>query len=65
MCLLVQNMEPNIHNNGGELFLSCIMFGCVFSHMNISEVSLSLSNLWFNRICIEKTLKLWDGGSPI
>ncbi len=55
-------MEPNIPSNGGEKILNCIMFGCVFSPMSTNEVSASLSNLWPNRICIEKIVKLWDGG---
>ncbi len=31
MCLLAQNMEPHILNNGGEFFLNYIMCGLLHS----------------------------------
>jgi len=37
MRLLVQNMEPNIFNNGGERILNCIMCGHALSPMNIMK----------------------------
>jgi hypothetical protein len=37
MCLLVQNMEPNIPNNGSEKISNYIMCGYVSSPMNTTK----------------------------
>ncbi len=37
MCLLAQNMEPNIFSNGGEIISNYIMCGCVSSPMSITK----------------------------
>jgi hypothetical protein len=34
VCSFIQNMEPNIPNNGGEKILNYIMFDLVFSSMS-------------------------------
>jgi len=62
MCLLVQNMEPNIPNNGSEKISKHHVWLCVISHEH-NEINVSLSSLWPSYICIEKNHEPW-GGKP-
>jgi hypothetical protein len=65
MCLLAQNMEFDILNNGNErIFEMHHVWLCTLPHEH-NKIGVSMSYLWPNHICIEKNHELWDGGGPI
>ncbi len=65
MCLFAQNMELSIPSNGGKkIFELHHVWSCVLLHEH-NKIGVSLLDLLFGYICIEKDHEPWDGGGPI
>jgi hypothetical protein len=58
-------MEFDLLSNGGKIIFELHhVWSCTLLHEH-NKVDVSLLDLWFGYICIEKDHEPWDGGGPI